>query len=218
MGGASSAGRSSVRQRPRPHRAARLRLQRVRPAVLPPVPAGGAEEAEVQERHRHGQPVGRMKTIDKWIRDLAEQAFEKSRECRPENNWAVTASGEIRPPKWFQMVQIYEAAARSVEDLIATGFVPTVNFETFKQAPVRKRANRYRRYDPYAICERDGWTCHLCGEAIDKTPHRKGNVNHWGASADHLLPQSHGGTDDPNNLKAAHWICNVVRGTKPVPA
>lgn len=62
-----------------------------------------------------------------------------------------------------------------------------------------------------AIYERDNWTCHLCGEGIDPDAHWNGDR---GASLDHLIPRSMGGTDDPDNLRTCHRACNSRRGVK----
>lgn len=54
------------------------------------------------------------------------------------------------------------------------------------------------------VIARDGGRCHLCGaEGAD--------------TADHLVPRSRGGTDDPSNLRAAHRVCNARRGARPLP-
>lgn len=45
---------------------------------------------------------------------------------------------------------------------------------------------------------RYGNTCHLCGRPGATT-------------ADHLIPRSHGGTDDLENLRPAHARCNYAR-------
>ncbi len=82
--------------------------------------------------------------------------------------------------------------------------------EQFKRARNGKR----RRIDPYVIAERDGWTCHLCGDSIDRERHYQGWINPEGASVDHVVPLSRGGSNDPANLKAAHWSCNVRRGNR----
>lgn len=65
--------------------------------------------------------------------------------------------------------------------------------------------------DRLAIYERDNWTCHLCGEGIDPDAHWNGDR---GASLDHLIPRSMGGTDDPDNLRTCHRACNSRRGVK----
>ncbi len=43
-----------------------------------------------------------------------------------------------------------------------------------------------------------GTICHLCGGAGADT-------------ADHIIPRSHGGTDDLANLRPAHATCNYSR-------
>jgi hypothetical protein len=61
--------------------------------------------------------------------------------------------------------------------------------------------------------ERDGWTCHLCGEAIvHEIKDERLNL-----SLDHLLPRSKGGSDYPSNLAASHVSCNKARGNRDVP-
>ena len=59
--------------------------------------------------------------------------------------------------------------------------------------------------------------CHLCHEALDLDLY--GPTGHFGAetvTVDHLVPQSVGGGDDPDNLRLAHGSCNSRRGTRDV--
>lgn len=63
------------------------------------------------------------------------------------------------------------------------------------------------------LYERDNWTCHLCGEPVNTD----GPWNHdMHPSLDHLIPRSHGGSDDPDNLKTAHRVCNSKRHNTPL--
>ena len=55
------------------------------------------------------------------------------------------------------------------------------------------------------LIKRYGRTCHLCGERI------AGLV-----TADHVVPRSLGGTNAYDNLRPAHFGCNLRRGNKPV--
>jgi len=58
--------------------------------------------------------------------------------------------------------------------------------------------------------DRDGWRCHLCRKPVNprlRAPHR------MSPTFDHLVPVSLGGSDDPSNLKLAHFTCNSSRGT-----
>jgi len=69
---------------------------------------------------------------------------------------------------------------------------------------------------PYAdreIFERDRWTCHLCGKRISKTAKRTGPD---GATIDHLVPLSLGGSDEPANVAAAHRRCNNEKRARAV--
>jgi 5-methylcytosine-specific restriction endonuclease McrA len=54
------------------------------------------------------------------------------------------------------------------------------------------------------IRERDGMVCHLCSGPVRKTE----------ISYDHVIPLSKGGTHTEDNIKVAHWICNVRRGNR----
>lgn len=76
-----------------------------------------------------------------------------------------------------------------------------------------RRNSNIRRYPTGAslseIVERDGWQCHLC---------RKPITDLADATRDHLVPKSHGGSDDPDNLAAAHMRCNSRRRTRPLEA
>lgn len=60
-------------------------------------------------------------------------------------------------------------------------------------------------YTDLEIFQRDGWRCHLCRKLVDRTVSR----NHPdGATIDHIVPLSLGGTDEPANVATAHWRCN----------
>ena len=60
-----------------------------------------------------------------------------------------------------------------------------------------------------AIYERDRWMCWLCETLVSRD--LIGTRDHWRPSHDHVIPKSGGGTDDPSNLRLAHWWCNSVR-------
>lgn len=59
-----------------------------------------------------------------------------------------------------------------------------------------------------AIYERDGWSCQICHEGVDR--HLIGTSSEWRPSIDHVVPRSRGGTDDFDNLRLAHFWCNAV--------
>lgn len=61
------------------------------------------------------------------------------------------------------------------------------------------------------LIERDGFMCYLCQEPIDmKVP----RTSRRGATVDHVIPLSRGGSDEIDNLRLAHWICNNKKSDK----
>lgn len=80
----------------------------------------------------------------------------------------------------------------------------------------RMGRNRYattvvERYADREIFIRDNWICHLCGYPIDPALPR---TNWGGATIDHIVALSKGGTDSPGNVAAAHWFCNHKKRTQ----
>ena len=67
-----------------------------------------------------------------------------------------------------------------------------------------------QRYDIY---ERDGYVCHLCGDSVDREAHYNDD---YAPSLDHIIPRSADGSDDPENLKTAHRVCNSIRQDAPL--
>jgi hypothetical protein len=91
--------------------------------------------------------------------------------------------------------------------------------------PARARENirRYRRglaarfvapYHDSDIFLRDRWTCGLCGRPVDESVPRSQRT---GATIDHVVPVSLGGTDEPRNVRLAHRTCNSARGASLAP-
>src|SRR5262245_5133184 len=64
-----------------------------------------------------------------------------------------------------------------------------------------------------ALCARDGWMCGLCRLPIEKYLwHGRSTRAAGGKSIDHIIPISWGGPDTDENLQAAHWECNHLKG------
>lgn len=55
------------------------------------------------------------------------------------------------------------------------------------------------------IFERDNYVCGICQKPIEP-----GDAIH----VDHIFPWSKGGSDEPDNLQAAHGSCNVRKGAR----
>lgn len=58
--------------------------------------------------------------------------------------------------------------------------------------------------------ERDGWACGICLEPVDRE--LIGSASLWRPSIDHILPRSAGGSNEPENMRLAHFWCNAARG------
>lgn len=71
-----------------------------------------------------------------------------------------------------------------------------------------RKADRPWRGKAPRIHERDGYVCWLCGTPTAKAWSRD---NPLSPTIDHVKPRSKGGTDDDDNLRTAHWICNSIR-------
>ena len=65
--------------------------------------------------------------------------------------------------------------------------------------------------DLRVLGERDQWTCWVCGGEV--TPSTPQGSPH-GASVDHVIPRSRGGSNDRSNLRLAHRRCNGQRGSR----
>jgi 5-methylcytosine-specific restriction endonuclease McrA len=61
------------------------------------------------------------------------------------------------------------------------------------------------------LVERDGDKCFICEDPVDMSLPR---TNRYGATVEHVIPLKRGGQDTPENLRLAHWICNVRKGSK----
>ena len=77
-------------------------------------------------------------------------------------------------------------------------------------APASTEARAYiSRSVRRAVYARDEWTCQLCLDPVDRDASGRES---WGATLDHIIPWSLGGSDKPENLRLAHLWCNVTRG------
>lgn len=61
---------------------------------------------------------------------------------------------------------------------------------------------------PRVIFERDRWRCHLCGKAIRR---RAVVPAPLAPVLDHVIPLAKGGTHEPANVRAAHYLCNSIK-------
>lgn len=67
----------------------------------------------------------------------------------------------------------------------------------------------YVQFDPAAIHERDGWTCQLCDQPVDR---ELSYPDPMSVSLDHVVPMSKGGPHTPGNTQCSHLRCNMSKG------
>lgn len=74
-----------------------------------------------------------------------------------------------------------------------------------------RREDRFRiaKSRRIAIYTRDKWVCQVCLEPVDCDAD---SLSDWFPSLDHIVPRSHGGSDEDSNLRTLHRWCNSVRG------
>lgn len=61
---------------------------------------------------------------------------------------------------------------------------------------------------PLDIYERDGWTCGICTEPMDRDLRYPDPMS---PSLDHIVPLSKGGHHVRDNVQASHLLCNVIK-------
>jgi 5-methylcytosine-specific restriction endonuclease McrA len=85
--------------------------------------------------------------------------------------------------------------------------------QTYNRHLRRLRVQRAtaERFDAREIFERDGWTCQLCGEAVESD---LAWPDPGCASLDHVKPILAGGEHSRANTQLAHWLCNVRKGAR----
>ena len=81
----------------------------------------------------------------------------------------------------------------------------------------RARVNKVKHipYTKEDVLKMYGNDCHICGTPIDlKAPRRAGRKG-WehGLHLDHLIPISKGGPDTIDNIRPAHGVCNLKKGS-----
>lgn len=81
----------------------------------------------------------------------------------------------------------------------------------------RRAMEKSRPYDKSidmkSLGDRDGWTCHICGEPAPESYSEK----HLRPTIDHILPISRGGSHTWDNVKTAHLGCNQRKNCKVIP-
>ncbi|MFJ6434758.1 HNH endonuclease [Streptomyces sp. NPDC091416] len=86
---------------------------------------------------------------------------------------------------------------------------------TRREEEHRRRARERQAFvapvDRQRIFERDRWRCHICNKKIRRTAHAPHPLS---PSIDHVIPLAVGGTHEPANVRAAHFLCNALKSDR----
>jgi 5-methylcytosine-specific restriction endonuclease McrA len=110
---------------------------------------------------------------------------------------------EADPEKWVANVRKWKAA----------------NPDKARAYSLKGQQNRRARrlgafvehVDRQVVFERDGWMCHICGEAVDPTLKRPDPM---AAELDHIIPLAKGGEESYANCRCSHATCNRKKSAK----
>ena len=86
----------------------------------------------------------------------------------------------------------------------------------WRERRAKKLSVPHEPYTAEIILQVHGTRCHLCGDEINLDAPRRSDMVGWekGLHLDHVTPLAKGGSDLIINVKPAHGICNLRKGTK----
>lgn len=130
--------------------------------------------------------------------------------CRAAAATAAKAYGERRRDAGRPVRPSPEVRKRSRENEKRRGYT-----EALRRRDAARRARKLgatvEPFNSVEIFERDGWTCLICGDPIDRWapyPHPDS------VSLDHVVPLSRGGEHSRANTRCSHLRCNLRRGNR----
>lgn len=144
------------------------------------------QERERSRAYRAANPEERRECTRAYREAHKEQVSECQRAYR-----------EANPEKRAMTIKQWRMA--NLEKLVA--------YEHIRRA--RMWGVEHERFKPSDIFDRDGWTCGICGDPIDRTlkhPHP------MSVSLDHIVALCCGGPHTKANVQAAHLTCNSFKG------
>jgi 5-methylcytosine-specific restriction endonuclease McrA len=148
--------------------------------------------------------VGRRKkycSANCYLEANRRQALQKAelmRSLRPETKLQTCGwcSEVIEVPSSYTGTKVYHDVCRK----------QATRHRNRKKTVKRQGAKTVERIDIFLLAERDNFVCHICLGLVDMSVSR---VSRFGATVDHVMPISKGGLDTLDNVRLAHWICNI---------
>lgn len=162
-----------------------------------------------------------------WRAANAEWTRERSKDYRRRNNEKMVAQEKARrqadPQRYRAKAKLYrerhpeKVAAmkrRWAEETVEARAAYYAEYQ--RQNLMKRRASNAMRkawlkatqVEPVSyeqVVAIHGMVCHLCGEQI---------ASEDDLHVDHVIPREHGGTHTYDNLRPAHVLCNLRKGTK----
>lgn len=153
---------------------------------------------------------GATKRSDSFYRDVSKSDGLRSycRECVKDTN---SASYRANPERIHTQAKEWRALNPERSRAFSERWRkanPAKHAEKENRRRVRKRQGIVEKIDPFAIYDRDGGRCHICGKRVPKSK----------MTLDHLVPVSKGGDHVALNVRLAHGSCNSSRGDGRLPA
>lgn len=192
-----------------------------------------SERRRVQDvrRHENGEPVmpGDLIPCERCEglfvlpggkgqrRYCSDECRRKARNHRlyPDREWACRDCSAPIERERSQRVERCEPC-KAAESLRATRAWIRANperaLDLWRKGRHRRRAllNQapYESISSLDIYERDGWTCGICIEPMDRDLRYPDPMS---PSLDHIVPLSKGGHHVRDNVQASHLLCNVIK-------
>jgi len=138
----------------------------------------------------------RMKivSLQKWREQQANRPAYKITTCK----WCEQ---ELQVPSNFQGVIKYHEACKK-----------PARQASYRVKSIRRQGVTNGRIISHdEVAQRDNFRCYLCNEPVDMELPR---TSRYGATLDHVIPLTKGGQDSLDNVRLAHWICNIRKSDK----
>lgn len=180
-----------------------------------------SKHAPVARLRQKGREVPRPKSCERCGDPARSDARFCSKACGGVHRRAEPKAKKSRPRKHWPKSRVFFPTCVVCQQVFATRFTVTTCSVVCREIKKRddkhrlretRRARKKAAYvaDVYrrAIFERDGWTCQLCRLPLDiekEVPHP------LAPTIDHIVPLACGGTHEPRNAQAAHFLCNCKK-------
>lgn len=159
--------------------------------------------ATVFETARKSQVCCSKECTDKRQRIVAYEKWREHQATRPSHKVSQCSwcNEELLIPSNFSGVTKYHEACKK----------PARQAQYRVKSIKRQGVTNGNLLSHDEVAQRDGFICYLCETAVDMSLPR---TSRYGATLDHVIPLNKGGADTLDNVRLAHWICNIRKSDK----